>query len=152
MHRRIRMTLPIPARYLCYFDHIISFIISPFLFRVQTSVTGGNNMLGAPGCCMITVVGSTYYMHLCFISQLSPIFKFAHSMPEQRLSGLYQNTSRWQNNISRSIALHKFAMETLQCTDIFFHAWTKTCQPIMILSLLLPKPAPRHDADSGVVQ
>ena len=143
MHRRTRMTLPIPAR--CYFDHIISSLFHHSCFVCKPR-------LGALGCCMITVVVSTYYMHLCFISATEPNIQICPLAARATRSGLYQNTSRFQNNISRSIALHKFAMETLQCTDIFVHAWTKTCQPIMILSFLLPEPAPRHDADSSVVQ
>jgi len=151
MHRRTRMTLPIPALYLPYFDHII---LHYFTILVWCASQGYwvNVMLGALCCCRITVVVATYYMHLCFISE-TPILKFPRVYSKLQQQGVYTNTSRRQNNISqRSVSIHKFAMETLQRTDIFFHARTKACQPIVILSLLLSEAAPRNDADSSVVQ
>ena len=43
-------------------------------------------------------------------------------------------------------------MEPFQCTDVFVYARTEAREPIMVLTLFLPKSAPRHNADTGLVQ
>ncbi len=116
------------------------------------------------------VVVARYYMHLCLmscstsatrateLSRCRPNIQFC--LPNGRTPETYVITpglSRYQSTsiasfLQSSIARHEFAMETLQCTNVFIYTRTKTCQPIMILFHLLTESASRHDTDPCVVQ
>ena len=43
-------------------------------------------------------------------------------------------------------------MEPLQCTDVFLYARAEARESIVVLTLFLPKSAPRHNTDAGLVQ